>query len=79
MHVLPSLQQLKAHARRAAAHRIHQTHRELEPRKRQAAWYAAATAYHPLDATQQQPRAEGALLQRVRLGYCTGEELQEDF
>ncbi|KAG0722943.1 hypothetical protein GWK47_005784 [Chionoecetes opilio] len=34
---------------------------------------------HPLDATQQQPRADGALLQRVRLGYCTREELQEDF
>ncbi|KAG0719629.1 hypothetical protein GWK47_007195 [Chionoecetes opilio] len=28
---------------------------------------------------QQQPRADGALLQRVRLGYCTREELQEDF
>ncbi|KAG0716376.1 putative RNA-directed DNA polymerase from transposon BS [Chionoecetes opilio] len=79
MHVPPSLQQLKAQARRAAAHRAHQTHRELETRKRQAAWYAAATDYHPLDATQQQPRADGALLQRVRLGYCTREELQEDF
>ncbi|KAG0710428.1 hypothetical protein GWK47_022828 [Chionoecetes opilio] len=79
MHVPPSLQQLKAQARRAAAHHTHQTHRELEPRKRQAAWYAAATDYHPLDATQQQPRADGALLQRVRLGYCTREELQEDF
>ncbi|KAG0710666.1 hypothetical protein GWK47_022328 [Chionoecetes opilio] len=43
MHVPPSLQQLKAQARRAAAHRAHQTHRELETRKRQAAWYAAAT------------------------------------
>ncbi|KAG0729666.1 hypothetical protein GWK47_029861 [Chionoecetes opilio] len=79
MHVPPSLQQLKAQARRAAAHCAHQTHRELEARKRQAAWYAAATDYHPLDATQQQPRADGALLQRVRLGYCTREELQEDF
>ncbi|KAG0711865.1 hypothetical protein GWK47_019690 [Chionoecetes opilio] len=58
MHVPPSLQQLKAQARRAAAHRAHQTHRELEARKRQAAWYAAATDYHPLDATQQQPRAD---------------------
>ncbi|KAG0730083.1 hypothetical protein GWK47_029020 [Chionoecetes opilio] len=53
MHVPPSLQQLKAQARRAAAHSAHQTHRELEARKRQAAWYAAATDYHPLDATQQ--------------------------
>ncbi|KAG0724394.1 hypothetical protein GWK47_040647 [Chionoecetes opilio] len=79
LHVPPSLQQLKAQARRAAAHCAHQTHRELEARKRQAAWYAAATDYHPLDATQQQPRADGALLQRVRLGYCTREELQEDF
>ncbi|KAG0712078.1 hypothetical protein GWK47_019233 [Chionoecetes opilio] len=79
MHVPPSLQQLKAQARRAAAHRAHKTHRELETRKRQVAWYAAATDYHPLDATQQQPRADGALLQCVRLGYCTREELQEDF
>ncbi|KAG0711430.1 hypothetical protein GWK47_002290 [Chionoecetes opilio] len=30
MHVPPSLQQLKAQARRAAAHYAHQTHRELE-------------------------------------------------
>ncbi|KAG0716469.1 hypothetical protein GWK47_009636 [Chionoecetes opilio] len=79
MHVPPSLQQLKAQARRAAAHCAHQTHRELEARKRQAAWYASATDYHPLDATQQQSRADGALLQHVRLGYCTREELQEDF
>ncbi|KAG0725081.1 hypothetical protein GWK47_039274 [Chionoecetes opilio] len=49
MHVPPSLQQLKAQARRAAAHCAHQTHRELEARKRQAAWYAAATDYHPLE------------------------------
>ncbi|KAG0710131.1 hypothetical protein GWK47_023455 [Chionoecetes opilio] len=75
MHVPPSLQQLKAAGETAAAHCAHQTHRELEARKRQAAWYAAATDYHPLDATQQQPRADGALLQRVRLGYCTREEL----
>ncbi|KAG0718062.1 hypothetical protein GWK47_053215 [Chionoecetes opilio] len=49
------------------------------PGRCQAAWYASATDYHPLDATQQQPRADDALLQRVRLGYCTREELQEDF
>ncbi|KAG0723730.1 hypothetical protein GWK47_042057 [Chionoecetes opilio] len=80
MHVPPSLQQLKAQARRAAAHCAHQTHRELEARKRQAAWYAAATHYHPLDGTpSNKPRGDGALLQRVRLGYCTREELQEDF
>ncbi|KAG0728225.1 hypothetical protein GWK47_032946 [Chionoecetes opilio] len=64
MHVPPSLQQLKAQARRAAAHCAHQTHRELEARKSRR------------PAT---PRADGALLQRVRLGYCTREELQEDF
>lgn len=50
----------------------------MEIRKRQAAWYAAATGYQPLDATQQHPRADGALLQRVRLGYFTRKELGSD-
>ncbi|KAG0710355.1 hypothetical protein GWK47_022986 [Chionoecetes opilio] len=63
-----------------AAHRIHQTPRESwSPGRGRRPGMLPATAYHPLDATQQQPRAEGALLQRVRLGYCTREELQEDF
>ncbi|MPC62979.1 hypothetical protein E2C01_057071 [Portunus trituberculatus] len=56
-----------------------QTHRRLEPRKRQVAWYAAATDYQPLDASLQQPRADGVLLQRIRLGFCTKEELYDGF
>ncbi|KAK4307362.1 hypothetical protein Pmani_020881 [Petrolisthes manimaculis] len=55
-HVFPSLRQVKAHAKRAAAQHAHHTHRQLEVRKRQAAWYAAATDYQSLDASQQQPR-----------------------
>ncbi len=78
-HVTPSLSQVKARARRAAARHAHLTHRQLAGRKRQAAWYAAATDYQPLSASQQQPRADGVLLQRVRLGYCTREELYDDF
>ncbi|KAG0714760.1 hypothetical protein GWK47_013502 [Chionoecetes opilio] len=78
MHVPPSLQQLKAQARRAAAHRAHQTHRELEARKRQAAWYAAATGRHPA-TTQGRWRTTACVRVRVRLGYCPREELQEDF
>ena len=42
-------------------------------RSSQATWYAAATAYQALAASQQQPRADGVLLQRLRLGYCTRE------
>ncbi|KAK4324771.1 hypothetical protein Pmani_004611 [Petrolisthes manimaculis] len=51
-HVSPSLRQVKAHAKRAAAQHAHHTHRQLEARKRQAAWYAAATDYQSLDASQ---------------------------
>ncbi|KAK4311498.1 hypothetical protein Pmani_017046 [Petrolisthes manimaculis] len=50
-HVSPSLRQIKAHAKRAAAQHAHHTHRQLEVRKRQAAWYAAATDYQSLDAS----------------------------
>ena len=77
--VPPSLRQVKARARRAAMQTTRQTHRQLEARKRQAAWYAAATDYQPLDASQQRPRADGVLLQRVRLGFCTREELYDGF
>ena len=77
--VRPSLQQFKAQAKRMAAHNAHQQHQEWEASKKQAAWYAAATAYRPLDAAHHQPRADGVLLQRVRLGYCTREELHDDF
>ena len=70
---------MKARARRAAAHHTHAAHRELEASKKQAAWYAAATDYLPLDSAQQQPREDGVLLQRVRLGFCTREQLSEDF
>ncbi|KAG0708491.1 hypothetical protein GWK47_024004 [Chionoecetes opilio] len=46
------------------------------PGKRQVAWYAAATDYHPLGRhSAQKPRADGPLLQCVRLGYCTREGL----
>ena len=69
-YVPPSRRQVKVRARRAAAQRTHQRHRELESSKRQAAWYAAA---------QQQPREDGVLLQCVWLGYCTREQLSEDF
>ncbi|XP_076043547.1 uncharacterized protein LOC143026662 [Oratosquilla oratoria] len=78
-HVPPSLSYVKARARRAAAHRAHQTHRQLEGAKRLAAWYAATTDYQTLSAFHQQPRADGVLLQRVRLGYCTREELYDGF
>ena len=77
--VPPSLRQVKARARRAAMQTTRQTHRQLEARKRQAAWYATATDYQPLDASQQWPRADGVLLQRVRLGFCTREELYDGF
>ena len=63
-HVLPSLRQVRTLARRATAQHAHQTHRGLEGAKRQAAWYAAATDYQPLHAAEQQPRADGVLLQR---------------
>ncbi|XP_063854131.1 uncharacterized protein LOC135096523 [Scylla paramamosain] len=78
-HVPPSLSQVRAQARLAATKRARHTHRQLETRKRQAAWYASATGYQSLDASQQQPRADGVLLQRVRLGYCTREQLYDDF
>ncbi|XP_076067736.1 uncharacterized protein LOC143040527 [Oratosquilla oratoria] len=78
-HVAPNLPYVKARARHAAAHRAHQTHRQLEGTKRQAAWYTATTNYHTLSAFHQQPRADGVLLQRVRLGYCTREELYDGF
>ncbi|XP_045132191.1 uncharacterized protein LOC123516654 [Portunus trituberculatus] len=77
--VPPSLRQVKARARRAAIETTRQTHRQLEPRKRQAAWYATATDYQPLDASLQRPRADGVLLQCVRLGFCTKEELYDGF
>lgn len=77
--VLPSLRQVRTLARRAATQHAHKTHRGLEGAKRQAAWYAAATDYQPLDAAEQQPRADGVLLQRLRLGYCTREQLRQDF
>ena len=77
--VHPSLQQTKAQARRTAALHTHEHHQELEAAKRQAAWYAAATAYHSLEASHQRSRADGVLLQRVRLGFCSREELEEDF
>ena len=77
--VPPSLRQIKTQARRHTAHETHQQHRELEGIKKQAAWYAAATEYQALDATHHQPRADGVLLQRLRLGYCTREELADDF
>ena len=74
-----SLQQTKPQARLAAACNTHHRHRDLETRKRHAAWYAAATAYLSLDAAQQQTRRDGTFLQRVRLGFCIREELQDGF
>ena len=43
--VLPSLQQAKVLARRAAICGAEEQHRQLERCSRQAAWYARATAY----------------------------------
>ncbi|XP_050703623.1 uncharacterized protein LOC126989089, partial [Eriocheir sinensis] len=77
--VRPSLQQAKTQAKHAAVHHAHQQLRELEGTKKQAAWDAAATAYTQLDAAYQQRRADDALLQRLRLGYCTREELYDGF
>lgn len=77
--VCPSLQQVKAHARREVASRAHRHHQRLEASKRQAAWYAAATRYLPLDPSLQWPRSDGVRLQRLRLGYCTREELDQRF
>ena len=54
-HVPPSLQQVKARARRTADCPTHQTHQELEAGKRQAAQYATATDYNPLDAASSSP------------------------
>ncbi|XP_050706570.1 uncharacterized protein LOC126991941 [Eriocheir sinensis] len=77
--VRPSLQQAKTQAKHAAVHHAHQQLRELEGTKKQAAWYAAATDYTQLDAAYQQRRADDALLQRLKLGYCTREELYDGF
>ncbi|MPC57371.1 hypothetical protein E2C01_051350 [Portunus trituberculatus] len=54
-HVLPSLQQVKAKARKAVTQHTQQGHRQLEGSKTQAAWYATAFGYHPLDAVHKQP------------------------
>ncbi|KAG0716228.1 hypothetical protein GWK47_010216 [Chionoecetes opilio] len=79
MHVPPSLQQLKAQARRAAAHCAHQTHRELEARKRQAAWYAAATDYHHWTPPSNN-QADGALLQRAAsCAFCAASATSDAF
>lgn len=77
--VLPSLQRVKLQARHLAACLTREEHRELEGTKHQAAWYAAATEYAPLDPAFQQSRADGVMLQRLRLGYCTREELYDGY
>ncbi|MPC37031.1 hypothetical protein E2C01_030504 [Portunus trituberculatus] len=38
-----------------------------------------STHLRPLDVSQQQPKGAGVLLQHVRLGYCTMEELYDGF
>ncbi|KAG0719107.1 hypothetical protein GWK47_051183 [Chionoecetes opilio] len=76
---LPSLQQLKAQARRAAAHALTRHTEELEARKgRRPGTLQPPTTTHwtPLSNN---PGQMAHFLQRVRLGYCTREELQEDF
>ncbi|MPC52330.1 hypothetical protein E2C01_046195 [Portunus trituberculatus] len=59
----------------------HQSHQLQEGIRKQVAWYATtATAYIiRSDDFQQQSWADGLLLQRVRLGYCTREELYDGF
>ena len=74
-----SRREVKERVRRAGTKQARRIHQQLEGRKKQAAWYAAATAYQSLAASQQQPRADGALLQRVRLGCRTSEELYDGF
>ena len=74
-----SLRQVKTLARRAASQREERRHRALEETLRQAAWYAKATEHRPLHHSLQRTRAEEVVLQRLRLGYRTREELQADF
>ena len=74
-----SLRQVKAAARHAVQQRMERQHRALEESSRQAVWYARATAYQPLLRSLQRTRAEEVVLQRLRLGYRTREELQADF
>ena len=74
-----SRRQVKECVRRAGTKLGHRMHQQLMGRKKQAAWYTAATAYQPLAASQQQPWADGVVLQRVMLGYLTREELYDGF
>ena len=77
--VAVSRKQVKTLIKRAATRRTEHQHREAERRKYQAAWYARTTSYQPLDHSVQRLRAEEVVLQRLRLGYCTRDELREDF
>ena len=77
--VLPSLRQTKAAAKRAATQQTQRRLREMETSSRQAAWYASVTGYQPLLATSQLSRADRVRLHRLRLGYRTWKELQDDF
>ncbi|MPC47597.1 hypothetical protein E2C01_041348 [Portunus trituberculatus] len=54
---------MKAQARCATTQHAHQTHWQLKGRKKQAAWYTAATDYQALDASLQRPWADRVLLQ----------------
>ena len=68
----PTQQQTKAQGKRTAAPHAHQRHQELEGTKKQAAWYAAAP--EPPTTSSGLPRT--VILQRLRLGYSTREELE---
>ena len=74
-----SRRQVREWVRRTGTKQARRIHQQLKGRKKQAAWYAAVTAYEPLPASHQQPRADGVLLQRVRQGYHIREELYEGF
>ncbi|KAG0695065.1 hypothetical protein GWK47_027065 [Chionoecetes opilio] len=81
MHVPPSLQQLKAQGDGPQRNCAHQTHPRAGP-GRGAAGTPAATDLPPTGRPPPPPatpRAYAHYCIVVRLGYCTREELQEDF
>ncbi|KAG0714274.1 hypothetical protein GWK47_014456 [Chionoecetes opilio] len=77
MHVASQLQQLKCAGENGPERTLRSPDNTESWRQEESGGLVrCATDYHPLSPPQQQPRADGALLQRVRLGYCTREELQ---
>ncbi|XP_050724605.1 uncharacterized protein LOC127002567 [Eriocheir sinensis] len=77
--VLPSLQQVKVQARRAAAGSAEDLHRQAERHSWQGAWYARATEHRPLHPRRELDRADQVTLHRLRLGYRTLQEMRNGF